>query len=82
MQHEITADSSEPQREPAGKAGQAAGRGGGISPAGRHDRGRSRAGSDGSGPIPQQTADEEFNLAADGTFVSEWEYLLVSARKR
>ena len=25
---------------------------------------------------------EEFNLAADGTFVSEWEYLLVSARKR
>ena len=24
----------------------------------------------------------EFNLAADGTFVSEWEYLLVSARKR
>ncbi|HEY5845664.1 MAG TPA: methyltransferase domain-containing protein [Microlunatus sp.] len=25
---------------------------------------------------------EEFNLAADGTFVSDWEYLLVSARKR
>lgn len=25
---------------------------------------------------------EEFNLAADGTFVSEWEYLLVSARIR
>jgi SAM-dependent methyltransferase len=25
---------------------------------------------------------EEFNLAADGTFVAEWEYLLVSARKR
>lgn len=25
---------------------------------------------------------EEFNIAADGTFVSEWEYLLVSARKR
>jgi len=25
---------------------------------------------------------EEFNLATDGTFVSEWEYLLVSARKR
>jgi hypothetical protein len=25
---------------------------------------------------------EEFNLAADGTFVSEWEYLLVSARRR
>jgi len=25
---------------------------------------------------------EEFNLAVDGTFVSEWEYLLVSARKR
>jgi SAM-dependent methyltransferase len=25
---------------------------------------------------------EEFNLSADGTFVSEWEYLLVSARKR
>jgi len=25
---------------------------------------------------------DEFNLAADGTFVSEWEYLLVSARKR
>ena len=25
---------------------------------------------------------EEFNLADDGTFVSEWEYLLVSARKR
>jgi SAM-dependent methyltransferase len=24
---------------------------------------------------------DEFNLAADGTFVSEWEYLLVSARK-
>ena len=28
------------------------------------------------------TLAEEFNLAADGTFVSEWEYLLVSARKR
>ncbi len=27
------------------------------------------------------TLGEEFNLAADGTFVSEWEYLLVSARK-
>ena len=25
---------------------------------------------------------EEFNLAVDGTFVSEWEYLLVSARRR
>jgi SAM-dependent methyltransferase len=25
---------------------------------------------------------EEFNLAADGTFVSDWEYLLVSGRKR
>jgi SAM-dependent methyltransferase len=25
---------------------------------------------------------EEFNLAADGTFVSDWEYLLVSTRKR
>ena len=25
---------------------------------------------------------EEFNLATDGTFVSEWEYLLVSARRR
>jgi SAM-dependent methyltransferase len=25
---------------------------------------------------------QEVNLAADGTFVSEWEYLLVSARKR
>ncbi len=25
---------------------------------------------------------DEFNLAADGTFVSDWEYLLVSARKR
>lgn len=25
---------------------------------------------------------EEFNLATDGTFVSDWEYLLVSARKR
>lgn len=25
---------------------------------------------------------DEFNLAADGTFVSEWEYLLISARKR
>jgi ubiquinone/menaquinone biosynthesis C-methylase UbiE len=25
---------------------------------------------------------EEFNLATDGTFISEWEYLLVSARKR
>jgi SAM-dependent methyltransferase len=25
---------------------------------------------------------EEFNLAADGTFVADWEYLLVSARKR
>ena len=24
---------------------------------------------------------EEFNLAVDGTFVSEWEYLLVSARR-
>jgi SAM-dependent methyltransferase len=24
---------------------------------------------------------EEFNLAADGTFISEWEYLLISARK-
>ena len=28
------------------------------------------------------TLAEEFNLAADGTFVSDWEYLLVSARKR
>lgn len=27
------------------------------------------------------TLAEEFNLAADGTFVSEWEYLLISARK-
>lgn len=25
---------------------------------------------------------EEFNLASDGTFVSDWEYLVVSARKR
>ena len=25
---------------------------------------------------------EEFNLAVDGTFISEWEYLLISARKR
>jgi SAM-dependent methyltransferase len=28
------------------------------------------------------TLADEFNLATDGTFVSEWEYLLVSARKR
>lgn len=25
---------------------------------------------------------DEFNLAADGTFISDWEYLLISARKR